>query len=507
MDKKKTFANTLANMTSKIWSMVSIYLFVPLYIKYLGEEAYGLVSFFSTMQMALNLLGLGLSSTLRREFALNIDGGYEINLRKYKLLRSVEMFFSFIALFIIIICCCGSNIIATKWLDSSMLGEDIVSTTIGLMGVSIAFQLLAQLYFGAILGLAQQVLANTLNIIYAAIKAVGSLAIIIYIVPDIRAFYVWHIFMDLLYIVLLRVILVKYISKTGKVFWGMRDFWIIKDVWKYAAGLVIISLVAFVNRQLDRIVISKFMTLTELGAYNSCYTLGQIVTIISSAVATAVFSEFTNEYSIDTKRERVQTLYIKNYKFVVIIASAIGCFVAVYSNPLLLFWTSSSKYVEIMDGWAKLIILGTTVLAFQEIPYAFVLAQGDTSINRKMGLYCLLPFIFMMYFGVKYFGVAGAACIYFVFMAIQTFVYIYVIYRKYCQGNVIKWIYKDTLLPGGMALLLALFSWYLSDLLSLDGIIKIGFAIFTGIISLGIMFLLFARNIVTQRKKERVKNE
>ena len=75
MEKHKTIANTIANMASKIWSMVSIYIFVPLYIKYLGEEAYGLISFFTTMQMALNLLGLGLSSTLRREFALNINGG------------------------------------------------------------------------------------------------------------------------------------------------------------------------------------------------------------------------------------------------------------------------------------------------------------------------------------------------------------------------------------------------------------------------------------------------
>ena len=93
MEKHKTIANTIANMASKIWSMVSIYIFVPLYIKYLGEEAYGLISFFTTMQMALNLLGLGLSSTLRREFALNINGGYEVNLRKYKLLRSIEVFF------------------------------------------------------------------------------------------------------------------------------------------------------------------------------------------------------------------------------------------------------------------------------------------------------------------------------------------------------------------------------------------------------------------------------
>lgn len=43
--------------------------FVPLYIKFLGMEAYGLIGFFATLQALFSILDLGLGATLNRELA------------------------------------------------------------------------------------------------------------------------------------------------------------------------------------------------------------------------------------------------------------------------------------------------------------------------------------------------------------------------------------------------------------------------------------------------------
>jgi O-antigen/teichoic acid export membrane protein len=43
--------------------------FIPLYIKYLGVEAYGLVGLFSVLQISFTLLDMGMSLTLSREMA------------------------------------------------------------------------------------------------------------------------------------------------------------------------------------------------------------------------------------------------------------------------------------------------------------------------------------------------------------------------------------------------------------------------------------------------------
>ena len=496
MKSNRAVVNTIANIVSKVWSMVSIYLFVPIYIKYLGEEAYGLVSFFATMQAALNLLGLGLSSTLRREFALSIEGGYEHSLRKYKLLRSCETIFFVIAVIIFSICMAGSNWIADTWLDSTTLGEDVVAISIGLMGASIALQLVANLYFGAMLGLARQVLANAIHIVYSAVKAIGSVVVIMFVSSDIRYFYVWHVLVDLMYIIIIRVSLVHILSKDGKMHWNVKDFVLLKSIWKYALGLVVISLIAFINKQLDRILISKYVSLTELGAYNSCYSLGQIVTIISSAFATAVFSEFTNLFSDSTDKLQLIKSYKENYRLIVVLAGSIGLFVASYAEDLLYFWTGSGNYVSIMQFSATLIVLGSMILAFQEIPYAFLLAQGNTKINRQMGIISLVPYVLILFILTRKYTVFGAALAYFVVMFVQTVVYVCIVYKKYCGKDMAKWFVNETVVPLTFISLIAFGSKYVSSMIGMNNFATVVFAVLVGGITMVCMLLLFCKSYV-----------
>ena len=61
--------NILANFAGKGWNALMLVALVPLYIRVLGIEAYGLIGFFTTLQAVFALLDLGLSTTLNRETA------------------------------------------------------------------------------------------------------------------------------------------------------------------------------------------------------------------------------------------------------------------------------------------------------------------------------------------------------------------------------------------------------------------------------------------------------
>ncbi|MEN8215666.1 MAG: hypothetical protein ABFS56_04685 [Pseudomonadota bacterium] len=58
--------NIIANFAGKAWTVLMSLAFVPLYIKFIGVEAYGLIGFFVTLQAVFGLLDLGLSTTLFR---------------------------------------------------------------------------------------------------------------------------------------------------------------------------------------------------------------------------------------------------------------------------------------------------------------------------------------------------------------------------------------------------------------------------------------------------------
>jgi O-antigen/teichoic acid export membrane protein len=61
--------NIIANFGGNIWTGLMGLVFVPLYIRFMGIEAYGLVGVFAALLGVFALLDMGLSSMLNREMA------------------------------------------------------------------------------------------------------------------------------------------------------------------------------------------------------------------------------------------------------------------------------------------------------------------------------------------------------------------------------------------------------------------------------------------------------
>ncbi|MCO6063096.1 polysaccharide biosynthesis protein, partial [Pseudomonas sp. MOB-449] len=71
-------------------------LILPLYIKYMGAETYGLVGFYTMLQSWFPLLDLGLTPTISRESA-RYQGGAMSALAYRQLFRALSLIFACIA--------------------------------------------------------------------------------------------------------------------------------------------------------------------------------------------------------------------------------------------------------------------------------------------------------------------------------------------------------------------------------------------------------------------------
>lgn len=476
--------NTVSNVAAKLWSLVSIYVFIPLYIRLLGETAYGLVSFFATLQGALNLLGLGLSNTLRREFAVGQDTD-----RKYKLLRSVELIYCGLGALIVAICFFGSDFIAEQWLNIEELDPGLVSTVIALMGVSIALQLVANLYAGCLFGLEHQVLTNGYTVVWSAVKSCGSLAVIWFVKPDLVLFYAWHLVSDAVYLLVLRLSVVGKLPRQNREKWTWRDISNIASVWQYTCGLLFISFVALINRQLDKTIISKFLDLSELGGYNLATTLGSLAGIIPTAVYTSVFPRFTQWAT--TGDPELGDKYLRINRFVNLILSAMAAFVAAYALPLIRAWTGSDAYGGMLSVVGTLVVLGVAVIEYQQLPYALALAHGDTGINVLVGG-AAIPFIGLAsYYGISRYGLLGAGVVLLVMMGLQTVVYLVLVYRKYLPGKAIAALVRDTAIPLGVSLLIAFGSRVWVTGLTQNHWLQVALAVLCGGGTLGLLLIVY----------------
>jgi O-antigen/teichoic acid export membrane protein len=137
--------NIIAKYFGQGWRAAKVILFVPLYIKYLGVEAYGLIGIFAMVQVWLSLLDVGMKPALGREKS-RFSGG-ALNVQSiWDLLRSIEIVSIFIALSISLIIWSASRRLATDWANSQSMPVDIVAIAFSLMGLVTALQFIESIY-------------------------------------------------------------------------------------------------------------------------------------------------------------------------------------------------------------------------------------------------------------------------------------------------------------------------------------------------------------------------
>lgn len=484
--------NVIFNTVGKIWTVVASLVFVPVYIKLLGEEAYGIVTFFAVMQSVLNLMGVGLQKTLRREFANSKDSNsLSQNQRKYKLLRSSELVYFFVCLLIILICSFGSSFISNQWLNYETLNPNDVSLTISLMGGSIGFQLIANLYLGCIFGLDYQGEANIFQVIWITLKNAGVIAVLAILSKSIISFYLWNDLIDLLYCVLLRFVVLKHIPVGKECRWHFRDLKNLKNIWKYAAGLFLISIGSIFNTQLDKLFLSKFLPVIDCGAYNSTYHLASFASYVPTIVGTAIFSNIAS-LLFDNKQQEAKDIFSSVNKKSVIIVSALSSYIAVFSYELLYIWTGIT-YANIMCYAAPFVVIGFALNAFQQVPYDYLLASGKTKLNQ-IQVFCCIPYvIFITFYMTRRFGVLGAALAWAFEMLISTTIYLYFFFKESFGNGGVKWLFKDVYLIFLCSIFLAIISKVILSLIGLGIIVNTVFAIVLGGMSLILLFYVFDR--------------
>ena len=497
--KKSSFKkNVVANLIGRFWGMISLYLFIPLYIHFLGMELYGLVSFFATLQGMMYLLSAGLSTTLRREFSSGEDvAGNRI--RKYKLLKSIEIFYFIIACIIILLCYFCANYIAKGWLKTGTLDVNTVIMTIRLMGVSIAFQIIGDLYSGGLLGLEFQVETNIIQITWSVLKNVVVVLILWLISPDIRLFYLWFIFVDLLYVIALRHYLLKALQVDNTFTWNFSNLNNLSTIWKFTIGILVISILSVFNTQLDKIVISKFLDISDLGIYNLSYALSQLPVIGVTSISVAIFSKFAYYYSILDK-EKLIGLFKDSYKTLTIFSVSVSIYMSFYSKELLLIWTHNAIISEKGCVVVSLIVIGSMFLAMQVIPYNLALACGNTRINTRVGLISIVILIPSVIILVTRYGIIGAAICWLLNMSITTIFYNCIVYREFVDKHAIKWFIKQSVLPMILTVIVAMFFYAINRMLSLSLIASLTYGIFTGLITFIILILVLDRKAVAYAK-------
>ncbi|TPW10097.1 MAG: O-antigen transporter-like protein, partial [Halothiobacillaceae bacterium] len=172
--------NIIANYASQIYVTLIGIVILPLYIKYMGAEAYGLVGFFAMLQMWFNLLDMGLTPTMARETA-RFRGGATDALSYRRLVRALEGVFLAVAIAGGAAMFLAAGYISRDWLKATQLPLSEIKTAVQLMAAIVAMRWMCGLYRGAISGSERLVWLGGYNSIIATLRFVSVLLVLKYI--------------------------------------------------------------------------------------------------------------------------------------------------------------------------------------------------------------------------------------------------------------------------------------------------------------------------------------
>ena len=412
--------------------------FVPFYIRLMGAEAYGIVGVFVSIQVMFSVLDLGLSQALSRELArLSVD-------RKNADLmadtaRTLEVVYWGIALGVAVVIALLSHFIAYQWLNPEHLSQESLVEALWVMAVVVGLRWPVALYMGGLNGLQRQVMVNALFAVFVTLQGAGALAVLWFVEPTVRAFFLWQALIALLQVVGLRIALWRSLPSDGV---GVFRLEILSGVWRFAAGMTGISLLATILTQMDKVLLSKLLPLAEFGYYTFAATVAAVIYKLISPVFTAYYPRLT-ELATKDDQPALGRVYHQGCQLMAVAILPVTLILAFFSKEILELWTRNPDVVAKSSLLISLLVIGNALNGLMNLPYALQLAHGWTKLAFYQNVIAVIVLAPAIYFSTLRWGAVGAAGVWIVLNSAYLLIGVQVMHRRLLVTEKSGWYAND----------------------------------------------------------------
>jgi O-antigen/teichoic acid export membrane protein len=290
----------------------------------------------------LGLLDMGLNSTINRELArLSVLSGKEQEMRH--LVRTLEVLYWGVAIFVGIIVFSLSPFIARYWINAGQLSPETIEEALLIMGIVMTLQMPIGFYSGGLMGLQRQVLLNVINVCMSTMRSAGAVLILWLVSPTIQAFFLWQIVVSAIHVFFLAMSLWRKLppAEEKAVFQKL----LLKGIWRFAAGMTGISTFVLILTQLDKIILSKLLSLEMFGYYMLASLVAASLVLLIVPVFNGVYPRFAQLVSLNDE-DGLKRLYHKSCQLMSVLILPVAMVIAFFSYEILLVWTRNPLMAE-----------------------------------------------------------------------------------------------------------------------------------------------------------------
>jgi O-antigen/teichoic acid export membrane protein len=440
--------NLFSGFASSAWTAVIGLLVVPFYLRYLGLEAYGLIGLFTAMQALFQLLDLGVAPAINREVARSSVSGEISHARD--LLHTLAVVYWSTALLIAALAVAAGPVLSLHWLNANHLSQLTIQRAVVLMGLVIAIRWPLGLYLGVLIGAQRLTVSSAINIIMITVSNVGALLILKLVSNTIEAFFLWQALSGLLNVLVLRAAAWRVLKGEKR---SRFDLAKVKQIWRFSAGMGLVAVLGLLLTHLDKFVLSKFVTLQDLGLYNLAGFAARSLYLVLSPVFSAMFPRFSAMVAVD-ETGKIEELYKIGTRVLLAVVFPVAAYVILFSKEIFLVWTHDPAIAGSVQVVVAFLVFGTAMNGVMHFPYAIQLAYGNSRLPVSINLLLIVIFIPMLILLSQRAGIAGAAASWAILNTMYVGLGTWLTHREILKGIATGWLVRDVGIPFGLTLLI-----------------------------------------------------
>jgi O-antigen/teichoic acid export membrane protein len=349
------------------------------------------------------------------------------------------------------------------------------------------------LYQGALIGAQRLTVSSAINMAMVTIGSLGAVAVVAFVSPTIEAFFIWQACVGLVYAITMQFAAWRVIGHTQVNRFDVDD---IKRILKFSAGVGAISLSGLVLTQMDKLILSKTIGLKGYGQYMLATMVASSLYIFIVPVFNALYPRFSTLVAQDKFDE-----LLKQYRTVShLLASMLfptAMIMVLLSHVLIRLWTGNAELAADVAPLASLLLIGYALHGVMHIPYALMLAHGETkSMSTIYVLLIIVSVPLTIIFSLNY-GAGGGAMAQLLLFIFYVLLGIWITHKRFLKGYARKWLSKDVGVPLGVSLLIGVSGYFVMPIMGEVVYMKflLGFILWVVATMLSILSSQFSRSI------------
>lgn len=376
------FKKVILLYASQLYRVAFPLLLVPLIIKILGTEKYGIVSFFTMLMTLMGLLDAGISGTFIKLIATNKNQLTNFS-RVITLFLKVFCGFIVVASIVVFIFSFYSEYIVNDWLKTTLSNSETIYC-IKLTGIILALLYLRSYLQSFINGMERQDIIAIWGMCYTTFFYGGSYLILAHYSNTLTAFFTALLILAIIDIIVTVICVYHVINKRKQQLRYIEEqsekqneekisF---KSLIKFSLQLSGLSMIWVIATQADKIALSTYTELTRYTQYQIGSQLSAVVLTLTAPLSQLLLPRLSSLVKERKYEKFIELFSISSVGYIVILGPLVP-YMSFYGGDLISLWLKNNELGLAVNGYARWLVSAAFFAGIMNFVFILLYSKGQ----------------------------------------------------------------------------------------------------------------------------------